>query len=145
MKLKLLTAVAALVASASVSAGRPSGEVDGKGVICPFEESVNGEPEWYWFAQKRVTQPYLATNGTTADLLLRDLGEYETTPTHVKWRDSHELDRKSLTYWFGDGNGNWGSVRCEIAESWAVLSESIQAFKIRRQQAIDEQAKGNKI
>jgi len=145
--MRSLIAIAALVAFVPAKAGAPSGEVDGKGIICHSEESVTGEPEWYWFAQKRVTQSYIEIYGTTAEVLLRDLGEYETTPTSVKWyaSRSYELDRKSLIYWFVDGNGLWGSARCEIADTWEVLRDSIETFKIRRQQAIDEQAKGNKI
>jgi len=57
--MRSLIAIAALVAFVPAKAGAPSGEVDGKGIICHSEESVTGEPEWYWFAQKRVTQSYI--------------------------------------------------------------------------------------
>ena len=142
--MRSLIAIAALVVSVLVSAG----ELDGKGIICHSEKSVTGEPEWYWFAQGRVTQTNLGTNGTTAEVLALDLGEYRTEPTMVRWGShslQHELDRRTLIHrTSGRGEAYW-VAKCEVAESWEVMGKSIQTFKLRRQQAIDEQAKGNKI
>ena len=139
-----LIAIAALVASVSASAG----ELDGKGIICHSEKSVTGEPEWYWFAQGRVTQSNLGTNGTKAEVLALDLGEYGTEPTMVRWRSDsmqHKLDRRTLIHRASSYGEEYWVSQCEVAESWEVMRESIQTFKLRRQQAIDEQTRGNKI
>ena len=142
--MKLLIAIAALLASVSASAG----ELDGKGIICHPEKSITGQPTWYWFTGGSVVESDIEVNGTEAKVIRPELGEYWTNPTTVRWGSRtlrYELDRRTLVHKVVMRDEEMWISQCEVAESYEAYTNSIAAFLRREQDFIDEMTKDNKI
>ena len=138
-----VVAVAALLASVSASAG----ELDGKGLICEREKQAAGEMVWFKFEERQAVMYWLETMGTKAQVTHHSMGAYALSPTKVIWGDSvkHELDRQTLIFEsYRLGMLSW-RAQCEVTESVEAVKDSIEAALSRKQQAIEEQMKGNKI
>lgn len=147
MRLKILTAIAALLASVSAF----TGELDGKAIICMPEKTTTGEPEWYEFKDGEAIQFNLGTRGTTAKVLRMSHGEYEAEPTIVTWGETsitHRLDRVTLEHTMSSsikGDGFVWRTQCEVAESLEAFTGSIEAYKQRRQEVVNQEMRNNRI
>jgi hypothetical protein len=128
MKLKLITAVAAMVASVSTIAG----ELDGSGLICRIGtqhiigwEFRDGHAISWWINPKDLARR----------LEQYDMGEYSVSTDQVRWPPEWILDRE--TFRLGGENqvdnsmGPKGTMiwfhQCEVAESLDILRATVEA------------------
>jgi hypothetical protein len=142
--IRSLIAIAALMASVSVSAG----ELDGKAIICKSETSL---PQGIEFFDGKA-MVWFIVSGTKVNLANQDASEYRTTPTRVTWSKvgsdlGYEIDRKTLAYShmnFRSGTTYW-TTSCEVAKSRTAMMGYLEGAVRVEQGKIDEQMKDNKI
>ena len=139
--MRLLIAIAALLASVSASAG----ELDGKALICG--ELAEDDYLMYWeFDDDRVMGTEIAIEGTKAverkmgRLLTDEEKTYRVHPNNADWWRFWHLDRTTLDLEFKDGSD--GEVQYKYL---CELSTSLEAERLKAQKAIDERMKDNKI
>ena len=154
MKLKVLTAVAALVASVSASAG----ELDGKAIVCEpkgvrLKWTPEPEPYGYEFRGGFVISYRVEVSGTQVLLKISDGIPYKEDTTVVTWGTSKHgdapttvLDRRTIRY--RDSIERTGKIgeegQCEVLP----LDKFHKFFEQRMQKnqaEIDAEMKDNKI
>ena len=144
--MRSLIAIAALLASVSVSAG----ELDGKGIKCALVDWI--DPILVSF-QDGVATHFVLSMGDTKAVIEVDKfggGEYTVSPSKVEWPhsltdDGLVLDRTTLML----GYTNYGDLRnagqCEVYTSLNDFEAMMEAWRVQKQAEIDKQMKGNKI
>lgn len=144
MKLKLLTAVAALVASVPASAG----ELDGRALICipDFEP----RPIGFEFRDGRAIGWNVVSIESKAVIEEFGPGEkYETTSTSADWWGlDWYLDRKTLRLNYIFRSKESPAVykyQCDVAASLNSFRETLEEARANFQSELDERRKGNKI
>ena len=144
--MRLLIAIAALVASVSASAG----ELDGKGIKCVLVDWI--DPILVSFQDGVATHFVLSMGGTKAVIEVDKFGggEYTVSPSKVEWPhslsdDGLVLDRTTLML----GYTNYGELRnagqCEVYTSLSDFEAMMEAWRVQKQAEIDEEMKDNKI
>ena len=146
MKSKLLIAIAALVASVSISAG----ELDGKALICEDDATPNPSKSGFAFREGKVFYSLLQ-RGDNYEVVINEwelADSYQTDIDKITWRQSTDsvttLDRKTLKIDF-----EWGEMsqawECEIAASMEAYEQALEESRAATQERIDERMKDNKI
>jgi hypothetical protein len=145
MKLKLITAVAALMASVSASAG----QLDGKALECM--RPTHPAPILVSFQDGVATEFRIWKKGTEA-LIEKDVfsgGEYRVSPTKVEYPttmgDAMVLDRVTLILGIRNDGKLVTKWQCEVYTSFSDFEAMMEARRAQKQAEIDEQMKGNKI
>ena len=144
--MRSLIAIAALLASVSVSAG----ELDGKGIKCALVDWI--DPILVSFQDGGATHFVLSMGGTKAVIEVDKFGggEYTVSPSKVEWPyslsdDGLVLDRTTLML----GYTNYGDLRnagqCEVYTSLSDFEAMMEAWRVQKQAEIDEEMKDNKI
>ena len=144
-----LIAVAALVASVSVSAG----ELDGKGLICkPDEEST---PFGFEFSDGRAIGWSVERHEFESKAVIEEFGsgkEYRTTPTRAFWweighQEVYQLDRKTLRLRWVPGAMELEAkeYQCEVAASLDSFRATLEDARAEMQLYIDFLMKDNQI
>ena len=139
--MRLLIAIATLLASVAVSAG----ELDGKALICKSTE------DWslYWeFKDGTAIGTEIVTRGSKA--VADEFGgfadkTYVTRPTEVIWWKTYHLHRATLVAEYKDGDVAYFEDQCELATSLDSFRATRETERLEKQKAIDEEMKDNKI
>ena len=146
--MRSLIAIAALLASVSVSAG----ELDGKGLKC-IKRSDDPHTLFAEFRRGNVEEWFVRVEGYTA--VLSDEaswnGEpYELSPTKIEWPTiggTHELDRSTLLLVVRAKGQEEIANRwdCEVYNSPEAFREMLEAARLQKQAEIDAEMQDNKI
>lgn len=152
MKLKLITAVAALLASVSASAG----SLDGKAIICDWdrESESDGFARRFGFAfnEAEVIQHSVSFRRLNPEVTIRVFEPVAHTEylNDVVWTDNSRhtswvLDRRSLLLTVMIPDGDKLEFACEALPSWEALNEIMESVRAEEQSKNDEEMKDNKI
>jgi hypothetical protein len=147
--MKSLTAIAALVASVSASAG----ELDGKALLC-LEKNPEASLSGYFFRDGKVFYSVLQKGEELGDVVVNewemadsyhvgiDTVRWQKYPDRPKWETV--LDRKTLEIKY-----TWGSTVqewiCEVAESMEAYHQTLEAQRVAVEKRIAERMKENRI
>ena len=143
--MRSLIAIAALVASASTSAG----ELDGKHLVCT---SKYGNVTGIEFTGGKAIRRYIVSN-TAARIGGQPPAKYRTSTTEVRWDDDdrphyYAVNRKTLKHIYRSSEVTgpiWNEWDCELSPSRDAMMDALNAARDLEQQKIDEQMKDNKI
>ena len=128
----------------SVSAG----ELDGKSLIC---EKVWGGftytlQQGYRFNLGKVIEDSASRDGTNAVVVTTKRGNYKTTSNLVMWEPATVLDRKTLKVKVIKSDAiDDIQYQCEVVASRNTYYEKLESSRLKLQEKINEEMKGNKI
>ena len=143
--MRSLLAIAALVASVSVSAG----ELDGKGIECV--RPTHPAPILVSFQDGVATEFKIYVRGTEAVLEESKLsgGDYTVFSTKVEYPtligDDMVLDRATLILGIRNDGKLITQWQCEVYTSLTDFEAMMEARRVQKQAEIDEEMKDNKI
>lgn len=156
--MRLLLAIAALLASVAVNAG----ELDGKGIKCVQTDPLtfpSPDAVTYMFSDGNAVQWLLPVRGTEVELKVGEFGgPYVVSPSRIEFPGSGEgygggskvtfyLDRAALELRHRNPRQDWheNKYQCEVYQSQEAFKEMLETARLEKQKAIDEEMKDNKI